>query len=111
MNPNYLNAARNTITRNVKELDAETDNIYKSIVVMSKRANQIAVEIKEEINDKLEEFTVSGESIEEVYENREQIEMSKRYERLPKPAAIAIMEMQQGRIVHRTPVKTPAADE
>lgn len=104
MNPNYLKAAKSTITRDVDRLDAETGNIYESVVVLGKRANQIAVELKEEINHKMEEFTVSGENIEEVYENREQIELSKQYERLPKPSAIAVEELLEGRIVFRHPV-------
>lgn len=103
MNPKYLNAAKSTVTRNVDQLDKETGNIYESIVVISKRANQIAVEIKEELTKKLEEFAVSGENIEEIYENREQIEMSKQFERLPKPSAIAIEEMLEDRIVFRRP--------
>ncbi|MCB0757940.1 MAG: DNA-directed RNA polymerase subunit omega [Flavobacteriales bacterium] len=103
MNPKYLNAAKSTVTRNVDQLDTETGNIYESIVVISKRANQIAVEIKEELTNKLEEFAVSGENIEEIYENREQIEMSKQFERMPKPSAIAIEEMLEDRIVFRRP--------
>ena len=103
MNPKYLNAAKTTVTRNVDQLDKETENIYESIVIVSKRANQIAVEIKEELNEKLEEFAVSGENIEEIYENREQIEMSKQFERMPKPASIAIEEMLEGRVVFRRP--------
>ncbi|MCO6482551.1 MAG: DNA-directed RNA polymerase subunit omega [Flavobacteriales bacterium] len=104
MNPNYLKAAKTTITRDVDRLDAETGNIYESVAILGKRANQIAVELKEEINHKMEEFAVSGENIEEVYENREQIELSKQYERLPKPSAIAVEELLEGRIVYRQPL-------
>ncbi|MEO7082335.1 MAG: DNA-directed RNA polymerase subunit omega [Flavobacteriales bacterium] len=103
MNPKYLNAPKTTVTRNVDQLDTETGNIYESIVIVSKRANQIAVEIKEELSTRLEEFVVTGENIEEIYENREQIEMSKQFERMPKPAAIAIEEMLEGRVVFRRP--------
>ncbi|MEO8734557.1 MAG: DNA-directed RNA polymerase subunit omega [Flavobacteriales bacterium] len=103
MNPTYQNAPRSTVTRNVDLLDTETGNLYESIHILGKRANQIAVEIKEELNEKLEEFAVSGENIEEIYENREQIEVSKHYERMPKPAAIAIEEMLEGKIVFRRP--------
>ena len=103
MNPTYQNAAKSTVTRNVDRLDTETGNIYESIAILGKRANQVAVDIKEELNEKLEEFAVSGENIEEVYENREQIEVSKHYERMPKPAAIAIEEMLEGKIVFRRP--------
>lgn len=101
MNAHFLQAAKTTITRDVNRLDEETGNIYESVAIMGKRANQIAVEIKEEINGRLEEFAVSGENIEEVYENREQIELSKQYERMPKPSAIAVQELQEGRIVFR----------
>ncbi len=103
MNAKYINAAKTTVTRNVDRLDKETGNIYESIVIIGKRANQIAVEIKEELHEKLEEFTVTGENIEEIYENREQIEISRQYERMPKPAAIAIEEMLEGRVVFRHP--------
>ena len=103
MNAIYLNAAKSTVTRNVDRLDTETGNLYESIAILGKRANQIAVEIKEELNEKLEEFAVSGENIEEIYENREQIEVSKHYERMAKPAAIAIEEMLEGKIVFRRP--------
>ncbi len=96
MNPKHLTAAKTTVTRDVDQLDKETGNIYESVFVMGKRANQIAVEIKEELGAKLEEFAVSGENLEEVYENREQIEVSKHYERMPKPAALAIQELMEG---------------
>ena len=103
MNPKHLNAAKSTETRNVDRLDQETGNIYESIVIISKRANQVAVEIKAELTERLEEFAVSGENIEEIYENREQIDMSKQFERMPKPSAIAIEEMLEDRIVYRRP--------
>lgn len=103
MNPKHQTAAKTTVTRDVDQLDKETGNIYESVLVMGKRANQIAVEIKEELGTKLEEFAISGENLEEVYENREQIEVSKFYERMPKPSAIAIQEMAEGRIVFRRP--------
>ena len=109
MNPKYLNAAKSTVTRNVNRLDTETGNIYESIFIISKRANQVAVEIKEELNERMEEFAVSGENIEEIYENREQIDMSKQFERMPKPSAIAIEEMLEGRIVFRRPEEAVAA--
>ncbi len=106
MNPKHLTAAKSTVTRDVDLLDKETGNIYESVLVMGKRANQIAVEIKEELGAKLEEFAVSGENLEEVYENREQIEVSKFYERMPKPTAIAIQEMADDRLVIRRPEDT-----
>ena len=103
MNSHFLQAAKTTVTRDVNRLDEETGNIYESVAIMGKRANQIAVEIKEELHGKLEEFAVSGENIEEVYENHEQIKLSKEYERMPKPAAIAVDELLDGRIVFRRP--------
>ena len=103
MNPKFQTAATSTVTRNVDKLDTETGNIYESIAILGKRANQIAVEIKEELTNRLEEFAVTGENIEEVYENHEQIQMSKEFERMPKPSAIAIEEMLEDRIVFRRP--------
>ncbi|MBS1583772.1 MAG: DNA-directed RNA polymerase subunit omega [Bacteroidetes bacterium] len=103
MNPKHLNASKTTVTRDVNLLDRETGNIYESVHILGKRANQIAVEVKEELSAKLEEFAVTGENLEEVYENREQIEVSKFYERMPKPSAIAIEEMVEGKIIFRRP--------
>lgn len=101
--------AKTTVSRNVADLDKETGNVYESVAILGKRANQISVKIKEELSEKLKEFEVSGENLEEVYENREQIEMSKVYERMPKPGAIAIQEMIDGKIYFRRPETTPAA--
>lgn len=103
MSLKHASAAKTTVTRDVNLLDQETGNIYESVAMLGKRANQIAVEIKEELSAKLEEFAISGENLEEVYENREQIEVSKHYERMPKPSAIAISEMMEGRMVIRRP--------
>lgn len=103
MNSKQSNAAKTTITRDVSKLDHEIGNVYETVALLGKRANQISVSIKEELSAKLEEFAVSGENLEEVYENREQIEVSKHYERMPKPSAIAIAEMLEGRIVIRRP--------
>ena len=92
-----------TVTQNVSELDKQTGNIYESVVIISRRANQIAVDIKEELSKKLEEFAYYTDNLEEVFENREQIEISKFYERLPKPTAIALEEFKQGQIYFRLP--------
>lgn len=97
------NAPSSTITRDLREIEKETGNIYESIVVISKRSNQISVEIKEELSRKLEEFASYTDNLEEVFENREQIEISKYYERLPKSTAIAIEEFVEGNIYHRIP--------
>ncbi len=94
-------AAKTTVTRDVAKLDQETGNVYKTVAILGKRANQVSVRIKEELNAKLEEFAMSGENLEEVYENREQIEVSKHYERMPKPGALAIQELQEGKLYWR----------
>ena len=101
------NAASSTITRNMTELSAEVGNVYESVVIMAKRSNQIAVELKSELNKKLQEFASYTDNLEEVFENREQIEISKYYERLPKPSLIAVEEFISGEIYYRNPAKEP----
>lgn len=97
------NAAKTTVTRDVSKLDKEIGNVYETVALLGKRANQISVAIKEELSAKLEEFAVNGENLEEVYENREQIEVSKHYERMPKPGALAIQELIEGKLYYRRP--------
>lgn len=99
--------ASSTVTRDLRDLDKTTDNIYESIVVMSKRANQISNNIKEELSQKLSEFTSANDNLEEVFENREQIEISKYYEKMPKPSLIAVQEFLEGKIYYRNPSKEP----
>lgn len=94
-------AAKTTVTRDVAKLDKEIGNVYETVALLGKRANQISVSIKEELSAKLEEFAVNGENLEEVYENREQIEVSKFYERMPKPGALAIQELMEGKLYIR----------
>ena len=94
-----------TITRDVRKMDAKTDNIYESVVIISKRANQISSAIKEELSGKLSEFASSTDNLEEVFENREQIEISRHYERLPKPTLIATEEFLEGKVYFRNPLK------
>ncbi len=103
MNFKKTSAPVSTITRNQIDLDAETGNIYESIATISKRANQISVEIKGELSTKLEEFASYTDNLEEIFENREQIEISKYYERLPKPSLIAIQEFLEKKIYSRKP--------
>lgn len=92
----------NTITRDVKYLSAPTGNIYETVVVLSKRANQIALAEKKELNKKLEDFRGERDaSKEEVFENKEQIEISKFYERQPKPDLVAIAEFENGELYYR----------
>ena len=83
------NAPTNTVTRNVMDLCDDTDNIYESVVVIGKRANQISSEIKNELSKKLQEFASVTDNLDEVFENREQIEISRYYEKLPKPTLMA----------------------
>ena len=95
------NAASSTMTRNLSDFDHQTGNIYESLVVASKRSNQIALELKEELKQKLEEFASYSDNLEEIFENREQIEISKFYEKLPKPALIALQEFLEDKISYR----------
>lgn len=96
-------AERTTITRSLRELETESSNIYETITVLSKRSNQINVEMKEELNQKLDEFATSTDNLEEIFENREQIEVSRYYERLPKSGAIAIQELENEKIFWKSP--------
>ena len=98
------NADLTTTTRDLRSLDGKTGNIYESIAIISKRANQISAEMKEELTNKLAEFASNTDNLEEIFENREQIEISKYYERLPKPSLIAIQEFFDNKIYHRNPV-------
>ena len=102
-NSNKPAVASSTVTRDLRELDVKTENIYESLVIMSKRANQISNNIKEELHQKLSEFASSNDNLEEVFENREQIEISKFYERLPKPSLIAVQEFLDNKIYFRNP--------
>lgn len=105
-NPNNKpTVASSTITRDLRDLDKSTDNIYESLVIMSKRANQISNNIKEELHQKLSEFATSNDNLEEVFENREQIEISKHYERMPKPVLVAVQEFLEDKIYYRNPNK------
>lgn len=96
-------APTTTITRNLNEVDKETGNIYETVSIVSKRSNQISSELKEELNRKLEEFASYTDNLEEVFENREQIEISRFYERLPKPTLIAMQEFIDYQIYYRKP--------
>ena len=104
-NANKPAIASSTVTRDLRELDVETGNIYESLVIMSKRANQISNNVKEELHAKLSEFASSNDNLEEIFENREQIEISKYYEKLPKPSLVAVQEFLDGKVYHRNPLK------
>lgn len=95
------NVPQNTITRDVKYLAAPTGNIYETVVILYKRANQIALAEKKELNKKLEDFKNDRDSMDEVFENREQIEISKYYERQPKPVLVAVSEFENGELTYR----------
>ena len=97
------NAAVSTVTYDKNEIEAPTQNIYEAISIIAKRAEQINSDLKKELVDKLDEFATYNDSLEEVFENKEQIEVSKFYERLPKPTAIAVEEWLNDRVYHRTP--------
>ena len=95
------NAANTTKTYNKHEIEDPTSNIYEAISIIAKRSSQINSEIKKELHDKLDEFATHNDSLEEIFENKEQIEVSKFYERLPKPHAIAIQEWLEDKVYHR----------
>lgn len=91
----------NTVTRDIKYLAEPTGNIYETVVLLYKRANQIALAEKKELAKKLEDFRTDRDTMDEVFENREQIEISKYYEKLPKPDLIAISEFEDGELYYR----------
>ena len=99
------NAPTNTVTRDMQDFRDKTGNVYESIAIIGKRANQISVEIKEELKKKLDEFSSSSDNLEEVFENREQIEISRYYERLPKPTLLAAQEFADDEVYYRNPLK------
>ncbi|HPT13272.1 MAG TPA: DNA-directed RNA polymerase subunit omega [Bacteroidales bacterium] len=99
-----------TITRNMSDLNAPTENIYETVAVLAKRANQVALEIKEELDNKIDEFATPTDNLEEVFENREQIELAKFYEHLPKPTLISTNEFLNNQIYYRNPSKDLKAE-
>jgi DNA-directed RNA polymerase subunit K/omega len=105
------NAPLSTITWDTQTMSAQTDNIYETVMIIGKRSNQIGVEMKEELNKKLQEFASYTDNLEEVFENREQIEISKFYERLPKPSLLAAQEFSEGKVYYRNPAKRKQEEE
>ena len=99
------NAPTNTVTRDIMDLCDETGNIYESVAIIGKRANQISLDIKNELSKKLQEFASVSDNLDEVFENREKIEISRFYEKLPKPSLIATQEFVEGKIYFRNPLK------
>ena len=104
-------APSNTVTRDVQELWKSTGNIYESVAIIAKRANQISVEIKQGLSKKLAEFASYNDSLDEVFENREQIEISRYYEKLPKPTLLATQEFLDGDVYWRDPSKDGQEEE
>lgn len=99
------NAASNTVTRDIMTLSEDTGNVYETVRIISKRANQISVEMKQDLDKKLQEFASYNDNLEEVFENREQIEISRYYEKLPKATLIAAQEYTEGKLYYRNPNK------
>lgn len=98
-----------TITRNTAEFSNMTDNIYETVAMLTKRANQIAAEEKKELHNKIDDFRSTNDSLDEMFENREQIEIVRRYERMPKPTLEATEEYLDGQIYYRNPAKESLA--
>jgi DNA-directed RNA polymerase subunit K/omega len=105
MNNNEIEIPNSTITRDTRELSELSGNLYESVAIIAKRANQISSSMKEELVAKLDEFASEHDNLEEIFENREQIEISKYYEGLPKPTIIAIEEFLAEKVYHRNPAK------
>lgn len=99
------NAPSNTVTRDIMTLSEDTGNIYETVRIISKRANQISVEMKHDLDKKLQEFASYTDNLEEVFENREQIEISRYYEKLPKASLIAVQEYEERKLYYRNPNK------
>ena len=95
------NITNNIETRDLNELKSKTGNIYESIAIIAKRANQINISVKEELHNKLDEFASHTDSLEEIHENKEQIEISKAYEKMPNPSILATSEFMEGKIYYR----------
>ncbi|MCD7930279.1 MAG: DNA-directed RNA polymerase subunit omega [Tannerellaceae bacterium] len=99
------NAPTNTVTRDIMKLSSDTGNIYETTMIIAKRANQIDVEMKHDLEKKLQEFASYNDNLEEVFENREQIEISRYYEKLPKSTLIAAQEYEEGKVYFKNPAK------
>ena len=101
----------NTVTRNIMDLCEDTGNIYESVAIIAKRANQIRAQIKDDLSKKLAEFASYNDSLEEVFENREQIEISRYYEKLPKPSLLATQEFVEDKVYWRDPTRENSSDD
>lgn len=105
------NAPATTVTRNMADFVKDTGNVYESVAIIGKRSNQISSDLKEELLKKLNEFSSTTDNLEEQFENHEQIEISRFYERLPKPTLIAAQEFIDGKIYYRDPSKETNSDD
>jgi DNA-directed RNA polymerase subunit K/omega len=103
------NAPATTVTRDMMKLSVDTGNVYETTMIIAKRANQITVEMKQDLEKKLQEFASYNDNLEEVFENREQIEISRYYEKLPKPTLIAAQEYEEGKVYYKNPAKDKGA--
>lgn len=99
------NAPSNTVTRDMMRLSEDSGNVYETVMIIGKRANQINAEMKQDLEKKLQEFASFNDNLEEVFENREQIEISRYYEKLPKPTLIAAQEYEEGKVYYKNPAK------
>lgn len=100
-----VNAPLSTISRDMSSMSENVGNVYETVKIIAKRSNQIAAEVKAELDKKLSEFSSLNENIEEVFENREQIEVSRYYEKLPKPTLVATQEFIEDKVYYRNPIK------
>ena len=105
------NAPHNTVTRDMNHLSEEVGKIYETVAILGKRSNQISSALKKELDAKLQDFSVPQDGIDEVFENKEQIEISKSYERLPKPTLIATQELIEHQLIYRNGSKDAALDQ
>jgi len=102
MNYKESKAPRNTVTRDINQLMEPVGNVYETIAIIAKRANQISTGMKRELDAKLQDFSIPQDTLDETFENKEQIEISRQYERLPKPTLMATQEFIDGELVYRT---------
>ena len=105
-----MNVPMDTITRDMVRLSEDTENVYETVMIIAKRANQIGQQMKQDLEKKLQNFSSSNDNLEEVFENHEQIEISRYYEHLPKPGLIATAEYEQDKLYYRMPGATSAND-
>ena len=105
-----MNVPMDTITRDMVRLSEDTENVYETVMIIAKRANQIGQQMKQDLEKKLQDFSSSNDNLEEVFENREQIEISRYYEHLPKPGLIATAEYEQYKLYYRMPGATSTND-